>query len=217
MRRLSTSVVPFVVVSIGLVALLLTMTNQTESQTSEELTDKMAVGIDHADCRKFEEAESLFREILSGSEDGLVIAAAHNNLANTNLLQGKYASAIENYHMALRYDQTDPSIHLNLGIVYHLQMEITDDKAYIDNKKLTATKDDWKECSERAFQEALKQLDDAEHARQKLMVPSRDAEFGWIRESLDKAAIQVSKAKLRDRVVGTAGKGKKVRVYWKKV
>ncbi|MFC1712176.1 tetratricopeptide repeat protein [Candidatus Poribacteria bacterium] len=215
MHRLASFLVVFTAVFIVLMVLILGFPNRTESQASQEQIDRIKEGIRRAQDEDFGVAEELFKQVLDNvSGDSAVKAAAYNNLADTYVLQGKYASAIDAYQNALQCDENDPSIYLNLGIVYHLQMEITKDEIIIDEKPVTAAKNDWKEYAERAFDNAFEEFEDADSACNKLRIPYGVPEYSWIQELLDKAAIRADKRKLAERY-GTAGTRKRIRVYWK--
>jgi tetratricopeptide (TPR) repeat protein len=203
---------------VGLVVLLLSLPSQTHSQLSQEQITLIKNGITFAKSKQFEQAQELFQKVLTlQPENAAANAAAYNNLANIYLFEYKYASAIEAYLRSLQYAQTDPSIYLNLGIVYHLQMEVTRKEIYVDDKKITAPRNDWKERSEKAFNKAFEHIADAKSACQILVIPTKYvAEYVWVQELIDRAASDAQKATLKKQAVGTSGKWK-IPVYWKKV
>jgi len=107
---------------VGVLVVLLSISSlgissRTESQTTAEETEQIKKeiqqGIKHVKRKQFKDARDSFEGILAQQPEN---AAAYNNLANLNLLAGKYASAMQNYWKALQYDKTDTNIHLNLGI-----------------------------------------------------------------------------------------------------
>ena len=60
---------------------------------------------------------------------------AYYNLANNYLAEEKYAAAIENYKLALKYNKSNPYIHYNLACAYIKTAEIK--KAIISLRFIT--------------------------------------------------------------------------------
>jgi tetratricopeptide (TPR) repeat protein len=197
---------------VGLSVVLLTI--RTESQVSDDqITQMIKKGVKHAKRREFKEAEEVFKKVLAQQPEN---AVAHNNLANSYVLEGRYASAIREYYTALRYDSTDTSIYLNLGTVYHLQMEITKNEADIGTQKSPAPKQDWQDGSEWAFNEAFKKISSVIDACHILQIPSvEDPQYSWVQRLLYEAAKRNNK--LTNLKAGGVRHGSqwRVPVYWK--
>lgn len=202
----------------GILALLLLallcLASQTGNKTSEsQIKQEIQRGIKYARVGNFERSQECFSKVLNGQPEN---AAAYNNLANTYLLTGRYASALQKYWKALQHDPVDTNIYLNLGIVYHLQMEATQDGVYIGGRKSTVTKDDWKSLSDRAFDEAFTKLKSVADACLCLGIPRVGTpEYSWIQRILFEAAQRAHKNGELIIGGGRARSEWKVPVYWK--
>ena len=200
-----------------LLVLSLSPPSRTKSQPSEEqmehITQDIQEGYSYAIQKRFKDAQESFKKVLAQQPEN---AAAHNNLGNLYLLTGKYASAMQQYWDALRDDQTDTNIYLNLGIVYYLQMEITPSEGYVGAQELRITKDDWKACSDNAFDKAFENFRSAADACLRLEIPRAEVpEYNWVQKLLCEAAERCEKSSELRPGGGRSRNEWKIPVYWK--
>lgn len=209
-------------VPVGVLVVLLSISSigipsRTESQTTAEETSQIKRdvqrGIKHANRNELKEARDSFDGVLAKHPKN---ATAYNNLANLDLLAGKYASAMQNYWKALQSDKTDTNIHLNLGILYYLQMSITQKYAYVGDKKSKATWEDWKFHSEEAFDKAFKNIKSVKEACLHLGMPYKETpDFSWVQKQLCESAKRANRPSSIKPGGGRARSEWKVPVYWR--
>jgi tetratricopeptide (TPR) repeat protein len=213
MRRSSTFLLGGAVLFVGLIVWSLSLPGQTESQPAQEPIAQIKRGIDYAKRKQFEPAQEVFKKVLTRQPEN---AAAINNLANLDLLMGKYASAMKKYWDALQSDPKDTNIYLNLGIVYYLQMEITPDEVDIGNRKSTVPKQDWKACSEEAFDNAFKVIKSVKEACYLLGMPHvEDPKYSWVQKLVEEAAERNQKPSQFRVGGGRSRNEREIPVYWK--
>lgn len=123
---------------------------------------------------------------------------------------------MQKYWKAFLYNESDTNIFLNLGIVYYLQMDITEDKNYAENKDCKIAKEDWKSNSEMAFNKAFADIKSIAEACYVLGIPRTEApEYSWIQKLLREAADRANKPSGL-RVGGSRSRNEwKIPVYWK--
>lgn len=209
-------------VLVGVLVVLLSISSlgrpsRTESQTTVEETEQIKKeiqkGIKYAKREEFKKAQKSFDGALTKHPEN---AAAYNNLANLDLLAGKYASAMQKYWHALQYNKTDTNIYLNLGVVYYLQMEITRKEVYVDGKESEAPWKDWEAHSASAFNKAFTNVKSAAEACFLLSIPSaKKPEYSWVHTQLQDAAERMGIPGDLKPGGGTSLSGWKIPVYWK--
>ena len=198
---------------IGPVVLSLSLSSSTWSQSPHAQIGQLQKGIDYARRKEFESARAAFKKVLAQQAEN---AAALNNLANLDLFEGKYASAMRKYWKASQYDSEDTNINLGLGIVYYLQMEITPSHVFVGNQKSSTPKEDWQALSERAFDKAFKNIKSAKEACKSLGIPSTTTpEYSWVQNLLKKAAERANKSSEFRMGGGRAKNQRKIPAYWK--
>jgi len=221
MDKMRKSFFGFLVLAGVFVALLsispLGIPSRTDSQITEEETEQIRKdierGIKYAKRKEFKDAQNSFDGVLAKHPEN---AVAYNNLANLDLLAGKYASAMQKYWQALQYDKTDTNIYLNLGIVYYLQMGITKEEVYVDGKKSKVPWEDWKSHSASAFNKAFKNIKSAPEACLLLGIPpTKVPEYSWVQAQLREAAERMGIPSELRPGGGTSQSERKISVYWK--
>jgi len=198
---------------IGPVVLSLSLSSPTFSQSPPTQIAQLKKGIDYATRKEFESARAAFKKVLAQHEEN---AAALNNLANLDLLEGKYASAMRKYWEASKHDAEDTNINLGLGIVYYLQMEITPANVFVGSQKSSNPKKDWQTLSDKAFDKAFKNIKSAKEACKSLRIPSKTApEYSWVQNLLKEAAERANKSSEFRMGGGRAKNQRKIPAYWK--
>lgn len=181
--------------------------------SDEDIAQEITRGRKYVKREQFEKAEQAFKKVLAQQPEN---AIARNNLANGYLLEGKYASAMQEYWRALQYDSADPGIYLNLGIVCHRQMANTKDKVSIGNEESTVPQQNWRELSQSAFDEAYQTIPSVTDACHFLGIPPvEDLRYRWIQKLLYEAAARNKKLLNLRSTGGTRKNEWRIAVYWK--
>jgi tetratricopeptide (TPR) repeat protein len=189
------------------------MPRHIDSQPPQTQTASIKHGIKLAKMKVFEDAEDKFKAILTQHPEN---AAAINNHANVYLLTGRYASAMQKYWEAVRYDPEDTNIYLNLGVVYHLQMEITSAEVQIGKQSSKAPKADWENASKSAFDKAFENLQSAADGCLTLKIPAKvTPQYSWVQKLLQEAAARMKKPDDLEPAGDKSINQREIPVYWK--
>jgi len=172
--------------------------------TPDDLVQRNRLGITYVGLNEYEKAEEQFRQIITIVSDN---AAAHNNLANLYVIEGRADAAISIYENARDLSPDDPGIYLNLGMGYLI----------VDNPTE----------SQKMLEQAFQKLEDYEVACNLVGVSSQESRVRGTKEPLhadEIRALFINAAKgvnakaalkqLRPRAM-KAGKDE-VYFYWKR-
>lgn len=197
--------------------IIFSIPGQIESQVPDrhtKIVEEIQKGIDYAKRAEYKPAQELLEGVLTQYPEN---AAAYNNLASIDILEGKYGSAIWKCWNALLHDKEDTNIYLNLGIAYYLQMNITQQDDYVSGKKSEVARQDWRLLSESAFDKAFENLKSAAEACHILGIPSVESpEYSWVQKLLRESADREHKPGGLKAGGNRSRSEWKIPVYWKR-
>jgi tetratricopeptide (TPR) repeat protein len=118
--------------------------------TPSNLAQRNSLGITYVGLNEYDKAEEQFQQIITIAPDNFRLAefrsaeaAAHNNLANLYVIEGRADAAISSYEKARNLSPDDPGIYLNLGIGYLITDNATESQKILEQafQKLKGYKD----------------------------------------------------------------------------
>jgi hypothetical protein len=173
------------------------------SDVQETLLTRLLTGIEHGQRGETKAATGYFAGVLKTDPKN---AAAMNNLGNLALFQEDFDAAIGKYQQALKLDENDAEIFLNLGIAYYLRWK----RASTQKQRQESEKQ-----YQMAFDEAYRSVQSSANLLRYLGLDcddEADAEYCWL---IYDAENRVTDEEPQWRPIGGRGKQPEIPVYWK--